>query len=143
MTKCGLSRQFRKGGDIPPFSFAAKSSGNGVSAGMPFPPSRAHFYGLALRGKNTVFPLTLGRAALFRQLAFCLFQRQNILKPAEGCSHLHGQRMGRSQQEGDEAFYIFGDGPPHGGQAHSGIAGFRVVEDRRAHGQDVERIFFK
>ncbi|MCI7567856.1 MAG: hypothetical protein MSH25_00540 [Desulfovibrio sp.] len=32
-------------------------------------------YGLSFRGKNVVFPLTLGRAALCRRLAFHLFQR--------------------------------------------------------------------
>ncbi len=58
-----------------------------------FPPgsSRAFFvwkalhstpYGLALHGKNAVFPLTLGRAALCRHLAFPLLQKPNAPGPA-------------------------------------------------------------
>ena len=37
--------------------------------------TRAFQYGLVVLWKNVVFPLTLGRAALFRRLAFPLFQR--------------------------------------------------------------------
>ena len=33
-----------------------------------------HTAGLSFRGKNAVFPLTFGRAALCRRLAFHLFQ---------------------------------------------------------------------
>ena len=34
---------------------------------------------LSFRGENTMFPLGLGRAAPYRRLAFCLFQKQNAL----------------------------------------------------------------
>lgn len=132
-----------KRGDSPPFSFLRQSAPVTVSAGMPPRRQERIFTAWRCAEKNTIFPRTLGRAALFRQLAFCPSQRQNILKPAEARPHLYGQGMGRSQQEGDEAFYVVSGGPSYGGQAHCGITGFRVVEYRRAHGQDVERILFK
>ncbi|MCI7568890.1 MAG: hypothetical protein MSH25_05885, partial [Desulfovibrio sp.] len=42
-------------------------------------------YGLSLRGKSAVFPLSSGRAALCRRLALYLFQKKcSCIAPGDG-----------------------------------------------------------